>query len=207
VVCDRTVMYLPAEDDEITTLVAYADQQLAAIRACTLGLTEEQARQRPCRSALSLAGIVKHTGYGLEGALARFPAEPAAEPVLDGEAFAAYAASFVLTADETVRALLDDFDRSRAAFLVVAAAVDPDGQTLAPPAPWMGVMESRPIRWRYHLGHLVEEFARHAGHADIIREQLDGQAVPALMMTLEGVPANAFFQPYVPAPGTIGASG
>ena len=58
---------------------------------------------------------------------------------------------------------------------------------------------------RYFLIHLIEEYARHAGHADIIREQIDGMAVPALVMTLEGVPANQFFAPYEPAAGTIGA--
>jgi hypothetical protein len=53
--------------------------------------------------------------------------------------------------------------------------------------------------------HLIEETARHAGHVDILREQLDGVAVPALVLTLEGMPANKFFQPYVPVPGTIGS--
>ena len=51
----------------------------------------------------------------------------------------------------------------------------------------------------------MEELARHAGHADIIREQIDGTAVPTLVLTLAGAPANPFFEPYVPAPGTIGA--
>ena len=35
--------------------------------------------------------------------------------------------------------------------------------------------------------HLVEEFARHTGHADIIREQIDGVKVPTLVLTLAGV--------------------
>lgn len=52
----------------------------------------------------------------------------------------------------------------------------------------------------------TEELACHAGHADIIREQIDGMSIPALVLTLEGAPANNFFQPYVPAPGTIGAT-
>ena len=49
-------MYTPARHDEITGVVNYLDQQLAAIRASVIGLTEEQARQRPCRSALSVGG-------------------------------------------------------------------------------------------------------------------------------------------------------
>ncbi len=48
--------------------------------------------------------------------------------------------------------------------------------------------------------------ARHAGHADIIREQIDGVAVPQIQLSLEGMPANNFFQPYVAQPGTFGAT-
>ena len=47
--------------------------------------------------------------------------------------------------------------------------------------------------------------ARHAGHADIIREQIDGMSVPAIVLSEAGAPANDFFQPYVAQPGTIGA--
>jgi hypothetical protein len=52
--------------------------------------------------------------------------------------------------------------------------------------------------------HQIEEMARHAGHADIIREQVDGVSVPQIVISQAGAPANDFFQPYVPAPGTIG---
>jgi hypothetical protein len=74
---------------------------------------------------------------------------------------------------------------------------------VAPPAPWHGIFDARPIHARYYLLHLVEEFARHAGHADIIREQLDGAEVPTPMLTLAGANANDFFQPYRPAWGTL----
>lgn len=200
-------MYLPAEDDEVTTLVAYADQQLVAIRASVLGLTEEQVRARPCRSALSVGGIVKHTAYGLRSAVTRLTSDPATAPALDEAAFAEHAASFALTEQESAVEVVAELDRARAAFLEAAAAIDPAAPTVAPPAPWAGVMTTTTVRWRYVLGHLVEEFARHAGHVDIIREELDGQSVAALVLTREGVPANAFFSPYVPAPGTFGADG
>ncbi|GLZ44951.1 hypothetical protein Acsp06_11360 [Actinomycetospora sp. NBRC 106375] len=48
--------------------------------------------------------------------------------------------------------------------------------------------------------HLLEEYAR---HADVVREQIDGVAVPALVLTLVGASANDFFAPYEPAPGTL----
>ena len=67
-----------------------------------------------------------------------------------------------------------------------------------------GIFDERPANARYFLVHHIEEMARHAGHADIIHEQIDGMAVPAIMLSEDGAPANDFFQPYVAAPGTIG---
>ena len=44
--------------------------------------------------------------------------------------------------------------------------------------------------------HLIEEFARHAGHADIVREQLDGAQAGQLMMAVNDIPGNDFIQPW-----------
>lgn len=195
-------MYAPARDDEITGIVNYLEKQLTAIRSAAFGLTEEQARETPCRSALSIGGIIKHSAQGLRGAVQRLTADAVEQP-LDAEAYAAYADGFVVRDDETVAATIDDFDKARAELMAVLSSIDPAAETMAPPAPWEGIFDARPIHARYYLMHLVEEYARHAGHADIVREQIDGVAVPALVLTLAGAPANDFFQPYQPAPGTL----
>ncbi|QYN38980.1 DinB family protein [Pseudonocardia sp. DSM 110487] len=195
-------MYAPAQHDEVTGLVNYIDEQLAAIRAAAFGLTEEQARETPCRSALSVGGIIKHAAYVMRGALERLRTDVTEQPV-DPAAYAAYTDSFAVRDDETVAGTIEEFDRVRAQLRAAVAATDPAGSTTAPPAPWHGIFDARPIHARYYLVHLVEECARHAGHADIIREQIDGVAVPALVLTLEGASANDFFQPYQPAPGTL----
>lgn len=195
-------MYAPAQHNEVTGLVNYIDQQLAAIRAAAFGLTEGQARETPCRSALSVGGIIKHTAYVMRGALERMRTEVTEQPV-DPVAYAAFTDSFTVGDDETVAATIEDFDRIREQLLPMIAATDPAGDTTAPPAPWHGIFDARPIHARYYLVHLVEECARHAGHADIIREQIDGVQVPALVLTLAGASANDFFQPYQPAPGTL----
>lgn len=197
-------MYLPQRDVEAIGIANYVDQQLAAIRAAAFGLTEVQFRETPCRSTLSIGGLIKHTLDGMRGALTRLAGADMV-PNVDADGIAAYLAAFVVGEDESVSQLLADFDDARTQLRKVLIATDPDAETLAPPAPWSGVYDARPIRTRYYLNHLIEEFARHAGHADIIREQLDGVAVPALQMTLEGSPANQFFTPYVAATGTIGA--
>lgn len=197
-------MYAPEPHDEITGLTRYLDQQLAGLRASVLGLTDEQGRARPCRSALSIGGILKHVTHGMRGAVDRLAA-PDRLPELDAAAFEAYQGSFALTDDETLAQVVAAFDEVRPTYLAAVAAADPEGETVEPPQPWHGLFAPGSARGRYYLVHQIEEMARHAGHADIIREELDGTAVPTLVLTLEGAPANDFFTPYVPAPGTIGA--
>ena len=196
-------MYEPEPHDESTTLVRYVDQQLEALRAAVYGLTEDQARSRPCRSALSVAGIVKHVVHGMRGAIEVLAApEP---PPLDEAAFEEYLAQFSLTDEESVRDVLAAFDEVRPRYLEALATADPDAERLAPAAPWAGIPDARPVRTRYYLAHQLEEMARHAGHADIVREEVDGLAVPTLVMSRAGMPANPFFTPYVPSEGTLDA--
>ncbi len=58
---------------------------------------------------------------------------------------------------------------------------------------WLGV-PAWSVRWV--LLRLIEETARHAGHADIIRESLDGATALPLMAAAEGWPANSWVQPW-----------
>jgi hypothetical protein len=51
-------MFGPGKYTEGEVLGGYLEQQLTAIRAAAYGLTDEQARERPCRSALSIGGLV-----------------------------------------------------------------------------------------------------------------------------------------------------
>lgn len=197
-------MYEPASNDEITGLVKYLDQQLTAIRSAAVGLTDEQARLRPCRSALSIGGLIKHTTYGMRGATTRLSGD-GVRTEIDEAAFAAYMGSFALADDETAADALAEFDSAHTDYIAAVAATDPDSPTVEPPSPWHGIYDARPANARYYLVHQIEEMARHAGHADIIREQIDGLAVPAIVLSEEGAPANDYFQPYVPAPGTLGA--
>jgi hypothetical protein len=197
-------MFPPALHDEATSLAGYVDAQLSGIRAAVYGLTEEQASARPCRSALSIIGIIKHTAEGMRGVVRNLEDGMRVAPMKPGDV-ERYMAGFHLVEGETAEAVLAEFDTAREAYVAAITASDPVVETVAPPAPWHGIFDQRPIRLRYYLLHQVEEMARHAGHADIIREQLDGLSVQTLQLTLGGQPANNFFQPYVPAPGTIGA--
>ncbi len=185
-------MFGPGHYTESETLAGYLDAQLTAIRAAAFGLTEDQARATPCRSTLSIGGLVKHAVYVMQ------QRHGAAE--LDQAGFERYLGSFALTDDETLAAVLDTFDEARAGYLAEVRATDPGAAMTAPPAPWDGLDDPTPSVRRYALVHHIEEFARHAGHADIIREQLDGAGSGPLLLATEGRPGNAFMQPWQPSP-------
>ena len=189
-------MFGPAKLSESQVLVGYLEQQLAALRAAAYGLTEQQARATPCRSALSIGGLIKHATYVLGG---RERDRATSGAVLDRAAFALYLGSFALGDGETLDGALDDFDRAREVYIADVRSTDPAADMTAPPAPWDGIDTPTDSVQRFALVHHIEEFARHAGHADIIREQIDGANANSLLMAVEGRPGNAFVQPWQPA--------
>ena len=178
------------------TLVGYLSQQLAAIRSAAHGLSEHQARQTPCRSALSIGGLVKHATYVMEQRERR---ETNPEVMLDDAGIALFMGSFALRDDETLAGTLEAFDEARAAYLADVRATDPGADMIAPAAPWEGLYGPTDSVQRFALVHHVEELTRHAGHADIIREQIDGAGAASLLMAVEGREGNDFVQPWTPA--------
>lgn len=190
-------MYHPAVHDEITGYAEYVDQQLEGLRASAHGLTEEQARLTPTRSALSIGGIIKHTSHVIAA-----PDEKEARVEEGGEitqdAYAAFMDTFALRTDETLAETIATFDRRRVAVVEWIRSLDPDADSSVPPAPWYGLMTSSDVKMRFSIVHFVEELARHAGHADIIREQIDGATSLELLLADTGRPATPFAQPWSP---------
>lgn len=60
-------MLQPGLHTEIETYAGYIEVQLESLRESAFGLSEEQARMTPCRSALSIGGLLKHVTYVIEG--------------------------------------------------------------------------------------------------------------------------------------------
>ncbi|MEU9373551.1 DinB family protein [Streptomyces sp. NPDC048255] len=155
--------------DERGTLLSFVESQRAALREAAQGLTEEQAASRPSASELSLSGLLKHAAEceltWLRMAQQR-PNERQRTEETWGEAFR-------LLEDESVPDVLAFWDgvaKETEAFIAAVPSLD-DSFPL-PPAPWFPQDAEVSMRWM--LLHLVEEFARHAGHADIVRESIDG---------------------------------
>ena len=143
------------------------------LRAAVRGITDDQARLRPTASELCLGGIVKHVTR-MEQRWADFIVEGARESgPPDAAAYAAHAASFCMENDETLAALLSaDEDATNRPDALVVSLPTLDAAHPLPEAPWFppGAQWSA----RRVLLHIVAETAQHAGHADIIRESIDG---------------------------------
>ncbi|KUH39931.1 MULTISPECIES: DinB family protein [Streptomyces] len=165
------VAFVPAEahGDERGALLTFIEAQRAALRRSVLGLTEEQATSRPSASELSLAGLLKHCAEvelnWLRLAQQR-PNERARTQETWGDAFR-------LTDEESVPEVLAFWDGVVKELEEFVRSVPSLDETFPlPEAPWFPRDGRVSVRW---LGlHLVQEFGRHAGHADIVRESLDG---------------------------------
>lgn len=145
------------------------------LRYTVQGLTDEQARQRPTASELTLGGPIKHVS-GTEATWASFVLEcPGVMASADDPAqLAAWAEEFRMGPDETLAGLLARYEEVAARTdELVRTLPDLDATQPLPVAPWFPPGAVRSAR-RVFL-HIVAETAQHAGHADILRESLDGQ--------------------------------
>ncbi|WP_030383571.1 DinB family protein [Streptomyces sp. NRRL S-241] len=155
--------------DERGTLLAFVEAQRTAIRESLLGLSEEQAASRPSVSELTLSGLLKHVAE-CELSWLRMAQQ---RPNELGRTEETWAEAFRLVDGESVPSVLAFWDGVAAQTAAFVAEVPSlDATFPLPPAPWFPEDGKVSIRWM--LLHLVEEFARHAGHADIVRESLDG---------------------------------
>ncbi|MCX4692557.1 DinB family protein [Streptomyces sp. NBC_01408] len=155
--------------DERGTLLSFVESQRAALREAARGLTEEQAASRPSASELSLSGLLKHAAECELSWLRMAQQQPNERQRAEGT----WGEAFHLVEGESVPDVLAFWDRvakETEAFIAAVPSLD-DGFPL-PPAPWFPQDTKVSMRWM--LLHLVEEFARHAGHADILRESIDG---------------------------------
>lgn len=187
----------PPKADERELLLAYVAQQRDGVRNAAYGLTDEQARLAPAAGALSIGGLIKHVAAMEEGWIDMVLQRDRGSQE-DSES--SYEENFRLGPDETLAAVLARLDAvAKETEGVMAGITDLDRPVPVPKGvPWFpDDIEAWSVRWV--LLHLIEEIARHAGHADIIRESIDGATMHALMAAVEGWPATDWLQPWRPA--------
>ncbi|QFZ75040.1 DUF664 domain-containing protein [Streptomyces fagopyri] len=155
--------------DERGALLSFLEGERGGIRRALIGLTAEQATSRPSASELSLAGLLKHVSEVEQSWIARARQEP---PAVERDE-SNWHECFVLVGDETVEQQLEQWEKVAAGTEAFIRSVPSLDDTFPlPDAPWFPPDERVSMRWV--LLRLISETARHAGHADIIRESLDG---------------------------------
>ncbi|MEV0015272.1 DinB family protein [Streptomyces tendae] len=165
----------PLTGERADLLEALAKQR-HFLRHTTRDLTDEQAGLRTTVSELCLGGLIKHvtsmerkwTAFIVDGpsAMGDFTAMTEAD-------VARWADEFRMLPGETLAGVLDDYaEAARRTEELIAALPDLGATQPLPKAPWFEAGTA----WsaRRVLVHIVAETAQHAGHADIVRESLDG---------------------------------
>lgn len=161
---------------ERADLLALLAKHRHFLRFTTRDLTDEQARQQTTASQLCLGGLIKHvatvernwTDFILDG-----PSTMGDYATMTEADFARRADEFRLLSGETLAGVLADYTEvARRTDDLIATLPDLGATQPLPAAPWFEPDAS----WsaRRVLIHIIAETAQHAGHADIIRESLDG---------------------------------
>ena len=163
-------------DGERADLLAALASARHFLRFTVRDLTDEQARQRTTASELCLGGLVKHvaaTEQGWVDFILDGPSAMSDFSAMTDEDVARWTDGFRLLPDETLAGVLADYEKvARRTDELVTSLPDLDLAHALPNAPWFPPGGKRSAR-RVFL-HIIAETAQHAGHADIIRESLDG---------------------------------
>jgi len=184
--------------DEREQLLAYLAAQRELLHTASYGLTDEQARLTPSAGSLSIGGLVKHLGRA-ETTWSDLVAGQHAP--YDPEAVADYEEGFRLGPDETLKGALAEYEAVAAETDRIARSLPLDHEVPVPEdVPWMPKdVEVWNVRWA--LLHLIEETARHAGHADIVRESIDGATwFPLMAAATDWTPPVPWITPWSPSP-------
>jgi hypothetical protein len=180
----------PDTTDQHDALATFASHQLQQLAATLHGLSHEQLAATPTASAMSLGALARHclgVARDIEAAIVAAPGSPAAQEtdpaVVQAEGTIAPEA---LRADDTAEGLAAELNAMAERLATAIRAADLDAEIPVPEAPWFTGAEHWDVRWR--ALHAVAESARHAGHADIIRESIDGKIAYELNALADGEP-------------------
>lgn len=188
--------FAPGVSTENHALPAFLGQHCAQLRSGAHGLTTEQAALTPTPSELSICGLLIHCASVVHGWLTTAMRAPEPTPFdmypeinarigIDGMYSGAEA-----PAGKSLEEILAIFDRGIATIDEAGAVIDLDMVLPGPIPPWLP--EGSRLTGRWVWMHLIGEVARHAGHADIIREAIDGKGSYELNFLADGGTAEAW---------------
>ena len=157
---------------ERADLLQALGKQRFFLRHTVSGLTDEQAAKRTTVSELCLGGLVKHVAQVELGWASFIVQGPSAMGNWDESSAEAHADSFRMLEGETLERILGFYEEvGERTDELVRTLPDLDRSQPLPEAPWF---EQSSWSARRVLLHILAETAQHAGHADILRESIDG---------------------------------
>jgi uncharacterized damage-inducible protein DinB len=156
---------LPRNTDERTTLLSFLEWQRATLARKCEGLTAEQLRERSAPpSTLSLLGLVRHMADVERGWFRRTLAQEDVPVIYSSDADPDGEFDNVDSADADEAFATWRAECAKARELVAARGLDDTGRQ----------RQGNVVSMRWILVHMVEEYSRHNGHADLLRQRIDG---------------------------------
>ncbi len=156
---------IPRSGDERSTLLAFLEWQRETLARKCAGLAPDQLRMRSAEpSTLSLLGLVRHMADVERGwfrvtlAGEELPERYSTDDDVDGDF------NHVDTADVDEAFASWHEECGRADDIISRRALDATGKQRT----------GREVSMRWILNHMIEEYSRHNGHADLLRERIDG---------------------------------
>ena len=167
----------PFGEDEVATLLGFLDYHRATLEWKTQGLDAHALRVRVAASSITLGGLLKHMALVEESWFSHRLHGRGPHPRRGGPFDADPDWEWNAAADDSPEQLREQWTEAvaRSRELVAEALADGGLDTRATGPPWPPEDTRPTLRWS--LVHMIEEYARHNGHADLIREQIDGQTV------------------------------
>lgn len=163
--------------NETELILSLLDNQYSAVRHAVSDLSEDRVRSVPSASSLSLASLFNHLVCGHAAAADRIAGtlDPDRDPVDEWQS------GWRVDDTDSVADRLARLDAVTERFATVLRA-EPDLDRVvdlpADIARWL--IHEGPLTVRFLALHQIEEWARHAGHADVIRESIDGATADTL---------------------------
>jgi hypothetical protein len=152
---------------ERETLEGFLDWYRAVVERKVNGLTIDDATRPMTPTGMSALGVVKHLGWVERG---WFRETFAGEDVEAIDVGGDNSAEFAIRSDDTIESVLD-FYRTEVK----------ESRRISGAAPSLDSLSAKETLYREHVSlrwvmvHMLEETARHAGHLDLMREEIDGQ--------------------------------
>ena len=162
---------------EVEVLVGFLDYHRDTLRIKTEGMDADQLSRRVVPSTITLGGLLKHMAYVEDWWFNQvFAGNPEPEPWASADWKADEDWEWRTAADDSPEQLRALFDESIAVSdqVLKEALEGAEGLDASSQLPSRRLPDSK-FKLRWIVVHMIEEYARHNGHADLIRESIDGK--------------------------------